>query len=259
MRRTLPAAMPWDGGFFLEPAPYGELGRLTVTEDGSRVMCHVCGRYFRNLGQHAYYAHSLQADLYKERFGLNRTTAVASPAFVEQKRRWATENRTIERMGDLRHWPKGSKPGKAHRLAARLLRSEQRKGVPMPRKEVPCVGCGVAVQAAASRYRSQTRCPSCAVGWRRTRAEQKRERARHRSHARAVTARAARVGACLDCGAEVRPDLSRKRARLPKRCPTCTHRHDLELGRPIRREWMRRARQARAASRSSAPNPAAAD
>lgn len=42
-----------------------------LNDDGDRVECHACGRYFAALGRHAHLAHDLLPDEYRAIFGLN--------------------------------------------------------------------------------------------------------------------------------------------------------------------------------------------
>lgn len=55
-------------------------GQLVANDDGTRVQCHVCGRWFAVLGVHVARAHGMLGDEYREEFGLNRGTKLASPA-----------------------------------------------------------------------------------------------------------------------------------------------------------------------------------
>lgn len=68
----LPALGDWQ-----EPIT-GQLGVLA--SDGEKVQCHICGRWYRYLANHARLAHDLYADEYKALFGLNVTTGLVGPA-----------------------------------------------------------------------------------------------------------------------------------------------------------------------------------
>lgn len=65
-------------------AIFGELGKIAC--DGSRIQCHVCGKWFHHLGCHVHKKHGLLAEAYREKFGLNRTTPLASPVFQSKQR-----------------------------------------------------------------------------------------------------------------------------------------------------------------------------
>jgi hypothetical protein len=67
---------------------FGELGVLT--DDGVRVQCHICGKWFHHLGTHVFKKHNISADEYRLKFGLNRTTPLSSPVFAETQRRSQT-------------------------------------------------------------------------------------------------------------------------------------------------------------------------
>ncbi|MDE3075535.1 MAG: hypothetical protein KGJ86_08905 [Chloroflexota bacterium] len=60
----LPALGDWDGPIF------GRLGVLA--DDGTRIQCHACGRYFLGLAHHVIQSHYLLPDEYRVIFGLNR-------------------------------------------------------------------------------------------------------------------------------------------------------------------------------------------
>ncbi len=55
-----------------------EYGRLSVV--GERLVCHLCGRDWLNLGTHAWLTHGLTADEYRVEFGLNRVQALTAPS-----------------------------------------------------------------------------------------------------------------------------------------------------------------------------------
>lgn len=62
----------------LPTPPYGDHGILT--DDGERVQCHICGRWFDNLGSHTARAHRVSARSYKARFGLKMSVGLIGPA-----------------------------------------------------------------------------------------------------------------------------------------------------------------------------------
>ena len=68
----------WDGPI------YGERGVLA--DDGERVECHACGRWFHHLGRHVAAAHGFTADEYREEFGLNRGTGLAGVRYRAKQR-----------------------------------------------------------------------------------------------------------------------------------------------------------------------------
>lgn len=68
----------WDGPL------YGERGILA--DDGERVECHCCGRWFHHLGRHVVAAHGLTTDEYREAFGLNRGTGLAGVRYRAKQR-----------------------------------------------------------------------------------------------------------------------------------------------------------------------------
>ncbi|WP_130492419.1 MucR family transcriptional regulator [Motilibacter rhizosphaerae] len=66
----------------MEPASGTAYGRLATADGGEAVLCHECGSPYRFLSSHVRQAHGLTADDYRERWGLNRTTPLASPALL---------------------------------------------------------------------------------------------------------------------------------------------------------------------------------
>lgn len=58
---------------------FGEIGKLN--EEGEKVQCHICGKYFRNLGLHVSRGHKIMCDEYRETYGLSRNFALCSEAF----------------------------------------------------------------------------------------------------------------------------------------------------------------------------------
>lgn len=80
----------WDGPIF------GERGVLACDDEGERVQCHVCGRWWRNLGIHAAITHKIGADDYRRLFGLRASTGLVSPA---QRQRYA---RYEDRLAQVR-------------------------------------------------------------------------------------------------------------------------------------------------------------
>ena len=63
---------------------HGEIGVLA--EDGERVQCHICGKWFKFLDPHLRKAHVVSSADYKSTFGLNRTQALIGSALREHKR-----------------------------------------------------------------------------------------------------------------------------------------------------------------------------
>ena len=65
-----------DGTRFFAP-----IGSLPVSDDGQRVQCHLCGRWYRLLsGSHLQRAHGWTSEAYRETFGLAARHALQAPA-----------------------------------------------------------------------------------------------------------------------------------------------------------------------------------
>jgi hypothetical protein len=70
-----------DGTPFFAP-----LGELQVIDDGERVTCHICGRALQLLSAEHLRRHGWTPQLYRQAFGLNRSTALCSPTVAERRR-----------------------------------------------------------------------------------------------------------------------------------------------------------------------------
>lgn len=73
-QRALTAPIMQEGRPDLPP-----IGAVLFDDDGSRIQCHVCGAFMVRLPSHIRRLHGLNADQYKEQFGLARTTPLWSP------------------------------------------------------------------------------------------------------------------------------------------------------------------------------------
>src|SRR3954453_17157780 len=76
-----PIGVLGDGVAFFAP-----LGELQVVDDGDRVICHLCGRALQLLSTEHLRRHGWTPQLYRDAFGLNRSTALCSPALIERRR-----------------------------------------------------------------------------------------------------------------------------------------------------------------------------
>jgi endogenous inhibitor of DNA gyrase (YacG/DUF329 family) len=171
-------------GPLLAPPPFGQLGVLEALPDGSGVRCHLCGGYFRFLGKHVSMAHSLAADAYRERFGLNRRTSLAAESFRAVLRAHAIRRDTVRllRLG-------GPGPSTVRRLPPMRLqtRLERRRtwGARrdnQSRVEVSCSRCGAPVERLAMHRNQPATCATCKAARHR---EVARESKRRRKGAKA--------------------------------------------------------------------------
>ena len=78
---------------------HGYQGVVLYDDVSDRVQCHVCGKFYQNVGSHANKKHQMSADDYKIKFGLTLRTALCSVG-LSSRRREAT-NAAIER-GEIR-------------------------------------------------------------------------------------------------------------------------------------------------------------
>lgn len=70
---------------------YGYLGVLMYDDVNDKVQCHICGKWFVNVGGHTSKKHKIPADDYKIRFGLTLRTALCSIG-LSNKRRETTQD-----------------------------------------------------------------------------------------------------------------------------------------------------------------------
>lgn len=106
------------------------LGVVVFSDDGTKVQCHACGRWFRALNTHMR-LHDLDAKGYKEMYGLPRTISMWPPS-TKAKQRQAALDRDQGSIG-RQHIPpsKGRPVGQDARLGVRINASSQRKGINM--------------------------------------------------------------------------------------------------------------------------------
>lgn len=69
----------------LNPRAHPDYGRLI--RRGDRLACHLCGRIFHHLGNHVKRTHGLEADDYREMFGLMQKSTLIGTALREKGRR----------------------------------------------------------------------------------------------------------------------------------------------------------------------------
>ena len=89
-----------------ENAPaFGTLGRLEYDPLEDRLLCHVCGGWFRNLAQHARLTHGWTVDDYRASAGLNRQTRLIAEGLRERLRQQtAPLIARLQAEGKLRNW-----------------------------------------------------------------------------------------------------------------------------------------------------------
>lgn len=100
---------------------------MRYSEDGAKVQCHACGRWFGSLNSHLK-SHGVDADGYKERYGMARGASLLPPA-VQERYREATVARGQGEIGKaFLPPPKPREKGIEARLSDRITRSATRKG-----------------------------------------------------------------------------------------------------------------------------------
>lgn len=112
------------------PPLAGSLGVLRT--DGDQVECHLCGGWFRRLGQHLFWKHDVMVAEYKALFGLGRVTPLASAASIEISRQQSIERRSgasAEVMRAIRPTAEqtSASSSRPERLSVRTARLPQRR------------------------------------------------------------------------------------------------------------------------------------
>ena len=69
--------------FMLAPDAHGYLGVVMYDDVTDTVQCHICGKWFADVGSHAFHSHKVYARDYKQMFGFTLRTALCS-----KKRSW---------------------------------------------------------------------------------------------------------------------------------------------------------------------------
>lgn len=84
-----------------QPVGAGVYGRLTEDAEG-RLICHECGGAYLSLAAHAFLAHGLTADEYREVYELPRTTKLAAVRVRERIGRSSARPENLERLARVR-------------------------------------------------------------------------------------------------------------------------------------------------------------
>lgn len=80
-----------------EQPMHGEWGRMTQI-GGDRLVCHICGRDYKNVGTHAWWAHQVDSVEYRQMFRLLADTPLAA---VSTRRRHSENNAKQRREGRI--------------------------------------------------------------------------------------------------------------------------------------------------------------
>jgi hypothetical protein len=105
---------------------------MKVLASGELVECHVCGERVTSAGHHARWRHGLSPAEYRERFGLNRQTALCAPAYSRKCQR---RNRRLGLGNYVRPYQfiyRPDVPPSPRRLEARRKISEGRRALMPP-------------------------------------------------------------------------------------------------------------------------------
>lgn len=142
---------------YLEQDGYGRYGALDI-EDG-KLVCHECGKTYQQLATHAFGAHGISADQYREKHGLGRTTRLVAPSFRQKMSNAWESNRdlhleSLERR-DIAKARKSSPAGHkgkriSHRPEVRAMYQQmmaRKRGRALTEAEIESLGDGLDLQA----------------------------------------------------------------------------------------------------------------
>lgn len=160
----MPEVGEWDGPVF------GELGVLTHDDEGIRIQCHACGRWYKLLGTHLVKMHGIDSDEYRAYFGLNMGTRLAGNALRQFQREhlsWGVKEqqqrvREMPRPELLRRLRIGHRKGSRDRL-------ERIRKARATRLEVQCAVCARTFDTCksyAEKHRIRTCSRECAAVYR---------------------------------------------------------------------------------------------
>lgn len=84
-----------------QPVGAGVYGRVAKDAEG-RLICHECGKAYLNLAVHAFLAHGLTADEYRETYELPRTTKLAAVSVRERISHSSSKPEALARLARVR-------------------------------------------------------------------------------------------------------------------------------------------------------------
>lgn len=154
------------------------LGQL-VSDNGEKVQCHICGRWFILLAPHLRWKHNLTPDEYREDFGLNRTQPLCAQSLSEKHRRHFIEQGLVGKhlcfnLSDFPHATERRLQGRLNFSRARrgmsLRVTEKRKmaqkrNYQMTRVPQTCIVCGKTILVKKIRGKSAL-CDNCRPAYR---------------------------------------------------------------------------------------------
>lgn len=231
----------------VEPPAFGTYGRLDYDNIADRLLCHVCGGWYRNLAQHVRLTHGWTADDYREYAGLNRQTRLITPTMRARLREQSLP--LIERLraeGKLKRWNEDPEKWRRDKAAAvetihQGLRSEasrhrrdswseeDRQARSEVRRQRNLAGLDKATPEAIGEglkrfYREHPEAVD-------------RDRLRRIAQGRQIGEKTAREAACPHCGQTFRAASHRD-----KYCPTCRPAVEREYQRLWKARWWERQR-----------------
>ncbi len=117
---------------------FGYYGALSVTIDGTKVQCHICGNLFEDMGTHARQKHRISHNEYREKFKLAYQTSLISEKVRENRKQmtllWLaslTKKEKAAYQANVRRryqeWIKAGKP-KKEMPSAHMLETKNKRG-----------------------------------------------------------------------------------------------------------------------------------
>lgn len=75
---------------------HGQLGVLLT--DGVKAQCHICGKWYKHLGNHVVLAHTLACDEYRVIFGLRASTGLIGPELRDKRQKRAKQSDILSNL-----------------------------------------------------------------------------------------------------------------------------------------------------------------
>jgi predicted transcriptional regulator len=97
---------------------FGAIGRITSID--GKAQCHICGRLFGHLGAHIKRRHGMEADAYRECFGLNRNTGLIGQNLAEKRRQKRSQLTPLRGSTTTNHPARGKR--RPYRTEAKINR-----------------------------------------------------------------------------------------------------------------------------------------
>ncbi len=148
--------------------PFQTLEEVAEYLSGGTIECLVCGRQLQRLNRHLQSAHNLQPDEYRSRFGIPYGRSLTSRPSREKSSRAMTPARIQEFMSnDRTHLYNMPNRGYSNKPRIPAVANQWKKSAELGRwfsrakTTIPCVKCGVPIEATMLGATQPFRCEKC--------------------------------------------------------------------------------------------------